>query len=215
MARDSELERLRTIISGEWEAQKYAKKQMDDAWNELQRLQDRNGPQIKSLKEQHDRMYEEMGAAFRDASNAFSSGDHEDAKRYSARGREIQAEMRELPPRRRRLIDEIEPARKRWSAARDVYLDKKHVFRLAKERFDDRKRQLSTERRDVAVKAGTPRQYWDDVKVVEEASGSTSVYFGGTGKPDGPGHAHYVVDRFGNLTWRREPNESRGRHNAR
>lgn len=215
MARDSELERLRTIMTGEWEALKYAKAQMDSAWEELQRVQGHNDPQIKSLKDQHDRMYEQMGTAFREASDAFSSGNHERAKECSARGRQIQADMRELPPRRRRLIDEIEPVRKRWSAARDVYMDKKHVHRLAKERFDDRKRQLSTERRDTAVRAGTPRQYWDNVKVVEEASGNTSVYFGGVGKPDGPGHAHYVVDRFGNLTWRREPNESRGRHNAR
>lgn len=215
MARDSELERLRTLMNGEWETLKYAKQQMDDAWEALQRLQDRNGPQIQSLKEQHDRLYEQMGSAFSDASNAFSSGDHEGAKRYSSRGREIQAEMRELPPRRRRLIEEIEPVRNRWSAARDVYQDKKHIHRLAKERFDDRKRLLQTERRDKVVRAGTPRQYWDDAKVVEETGGVTSVYFGGVGKPDGPGHAHYVIDRFGNLTWRREPGESRGRHNAR
>lgn len=215
MARDSELERLRTIMTGEWEALKYAKMQMDNAWEELQRVQGHNGPQIQSLKDQHDHMYEEMRTAFQEASQAFSRGDHEGAKRYSGKGREIQAKMRELPPRRRRLIEEVEPVRKRWSAARDVYMDRKHVHRLAKERFDDRKRQLSTERRDTAIKAGTPHQYWNDVKVVEEASGNTSVYFGGVGKPDGPGHAHYVIDRFGNLTWRREPNESRGRHNAR
>jgi len=215
MARDNELERLRIIMTGEWEALKYAKVQMDSAWEELQRVQDRNGPQIKSLKDEHDRMYEQMGDAFREASDAFTSGNHERAKEYSTRGHQIQANMRELPPRRRRLIDEIDPLRKRWLAARDVYMDKKHVHRLAKERFDDRKRQLSTKRRDTAVKAGTPRQYWDSVKVVEETSGNTSVYFGGVGKPDGVGHAHYVVDRFGNLTWRREPNESRGRHNAR
>ena len=212
MARDSELERLRTIMGGEWEALDYAKKQMDGAWNELQRLQDRNGPQIKSLKEQHDRMYEQMGAAFRNASNAFSSGDHEGAKHHSAKGREIQAEMRELPPRRRALINEIEPVRARWSAARDVYLDKKHVFRLAKERFDDRKAVLAAARQDAAFRAGVHRGH--EVKVVHKDN-KTHVYFGGVGTPDGAGHAHYVLDQFGNIEYRRDPFQDHGAQNFR
>lgn len=215
MARDSELEELRSLMSGEWEAMKYAKRQMDDAWGELQRVQDRNGPQIKALKDQHDRMYEEMKAAFQDAADAFSAGNHEGhngAKECSSRGRRIQAEMRELPPRRRSLIDEIEPYRARWSAARDAYNDKKRHFQLAKERFDDRKAVIAAANQDAAFRAGVHQGH--DVKVVHKGD-KTHVYFGGIGEPDGQGHAHYVLDSFGNIEYRRDPFQEHGGHNFR
>jgi hypothetical protein len=214
MTRDSELERLRTIMGSEWEAFTHAKQRMNDARNKLQRVQEHNGPQISLLRAQYDGMREEMRIAFSNASTAFSSGNRERAKECSTRGRQIQANMRKLPPRRRRLIDEIEPVRRRWQQACAVYELKKSAFQLAKEQFDDRKSRLVLERRDIAIRAGTPKKYWDDVKVVEESSGNISVYFGGRGKPDGAGHAHYVIGRSGNLIWRREPNDNRGRHTA-
>ena len=43
-----------------------------------------------------------------------------------------------------------------------------------------------------------------DVKAVHEPNGNTSNYYGGQGKPDGPGHSHTVVDSSGNITYHRE-----------
>lgn len=39
------------------------------------------------------------------------------------------------------------------------------------------------------------------------------IYFGGVGKPDGPGHGHYVMDQKGNVTYRREPFDPHGAQN--
>ncbi len=215
MPRDHELDRLRTEMNGAWDAMKYAEQQMNDAWEELQRLQDRYGPQIDSLKAEHQRLYDRTQDLSRDIDSAFNYGNRDEGFRLIEEVKEVRAEMADLPPQWRSMIDEINPARERWSYARDIYKDKKHEHRLAKERFDDRKAELEGARRDSAIRAGVPAHYGDEVKVVNEPGGNTSVYFGGVGKPDGPGHAHYVVDQFGNLTWRREPFEDRGPHNAR
>jgi hypothetical protein len=215
MPRDDELDRLRTEMNGAWEAMQYAKQEHDNAWDESQRLQDRYGDRIKSLKDQHDRMYQEMGQAFSDASSAFSRGDHEEAARCSARGRELKAAMAELPPQWRSMIAELQPAQARWKAARDVYRDKKHEFQLAKERFDDHKAEIEGARRDAALRAEVPAHYGHDVKVVNEPDGSTSIYFGGIGEPDGEGHGHYVLDQFGNITHRREPFQPHRREDRR
>lgn len=47
-----------------------------------------------------------------------------------------------------------------------------------------------------------------DVKVVfNEDKGVTSNYYGGQGKPDGPGHGHTDVDTSGNITYHRDPDD--------
>ncbi len=45
----------------------------------------------------------------------------------------------------------------------------------------------------------------DDVKTQQnEKTGETNNFYGGKGKPDGPGHSHTAVDRNGNVTFHRE-----------
>jgi hypothetical protein len=39
------------------------------------------------------------------------------------------------------------------------------------------------------------------------------IYFGGSGKPDGPGHGHYVIYPDGRITYNRQPYEEHGSHN--
>lgn len=53
-------------------------------------------------------------------------------------------------------------------------------------------------------------------QVVAELGGLdilVNLYFGGVGEPNGPGHAHYVMDANGNLTYKREPFDPHGAQN--
>ncbi|TAK89220.1 hypothetical protein EPO04_03955 [Patescibacteria group bacterium] len=213
MPHDEELDRLRTEMNGAWEAKEYARRQHDDAWDEVQSVQSRNGYRIESLRAEHDRKFDQMKAAYDAASNAFLNGDHDEAARKSAEGRSLRAELPSLVSERRSLVEECKAAQRGLEATRDVLKDKKHQFRLAKERFDDRKAVLEASRRDVAFKAGV-QHYGHDVKVVHKDN-KTHVYFGGVGRPDGAGHAHYVLDEFGNIEYRRDPFQERGPHNFR
>lgn len=36
----------------------------------------------------------------------------------------------------------------------------------------------------------------------------TDTYFGGEGKPDGPGHGHVVTDEYGNVRYARDSEEN-------
>jgi hypothetical protein len=51
------------------------------------------------------------------------------------------------------------------------------------------------DKKSIAVKAGVPQQYHDNLWVSTDSNGNTNIYFGGIGKPNGPGHGHYVMDR--------------------
>jgi hypothetical protein len=214
MPYDYEYDRLRTEMNGAWEAKEYAKREHDQAWDEVQSTQSSYGWRIEQLTRDHDRAFEDMKSAFEDASNAFTRGDHDEAAHCSARGRELRDSLSGYVSERRGYIDECKRAQARHKAAREVYQDKKHEFMLAKERFDDHKAMREAAKQDKLLAAGL-QHYGHDVLVKHEEDGSTSIYFGGIGRPDGEGHAHYVVDRFGNITYRRDPFSERGPQNFR
>lgn len=83
--------------------------------------------------------------------------------------------------------------------------------RLEKVKAESQKRR--NDKKDVAAKAGVPYQYRDDVWVSTDRDGNTNIYFGGVGKPNGPGHGHYVMDRSGNVTYKRNPYDPHGAQN--
>lgn len=83
--------------------------------------------------------------------------------------------------------------------------------RLEKVKAESQKRR--NDKKDVAAKAGVPYQYRDDVWVSTDRDGNTNIYFGGVGKPNGPGHGHYVMDRSGNVTYKRDPYNPHGAQN--
>jgi hypothetical protein len=202
-------------MNGAWDAMQRAKEDHDRAWDETTANQSRYGHRIESLKTEHDRTFDQMQSAFQAASDAFSRGDHDEAARRSSEGRDLKTRLPGLVSERRGYIDKCKRAQDHHRSARDVYKAKQRDFHLARERFNDRKAELEGARRDAAVRAGVPSHYGHEVKVKVEPHGVTSVYFGGIGTPDGPGHAHYVVDQSGKITWRRDPFENRGPHNAR
>ena len=85
-----------------------------------------------------------------------------------------------------------------------------------KDRLDELKsanRKRREDKKSIAAKAGVPFQYRDNVWISKDSDGNTNIYFGGIGKPDGPGHGHYVMDQNGNVTYRREPFDPHGAQN--
>ena len=83
--------------------------------------------------------------------------------------------------------------------------------RLEKVKAEGQKRR--EDKKSIAAKAGVPYQYHDNVWVSTDSSGNTNIYFGGVGKPNGPGHGHYVMDRNGNVTYKRDPFDPHGAQN--
>ena len=83
--------------------------------------------------------------------------------------------------------------------------------RLEQVRASSKKRR--EDKKSIAAKAGVPFQYRDNVWISKESDGNINIYFGGEGKPDGPGYGHYVMDQNGNVTYRREPFDPHGAQN--
>lgn len=71
----------------------------------------------------------------------------------------------------------------------------------------------AAERRVIALRAGVPAEYADSVHVAYGPTGKTSVYYGGEGRPDGPGHGHIVLDNDGRVIYWRNPSDPHGTQN--
>ena len=69
------------------------------------------------------------------------------------------------------------------------------------------------DKKSIAAKAGVPHQYRKNVWISTDSNGNTNIYFGGIGEPNGPGHGHYVMDRSGKVTYRRDPHDDHGVQN--
>ena len=69
------------------------------------------------------------------------------------------------------------------------------------------------DKRQIAERAGVPHQYLNDVWVSKDINGNTNIYFAGVGKPNGPGHGHYVVDSSGKTIYKRDPFDPHGAQN--
>lgn len=104
----------------------------------------------------------------------------------------------------------------------DEFHKAKSEFNQVKQRFDEKLTQVKAEhqrvkeeRKALAHQAGIPLQYLNNVWVTQKTDGTTHIYFGGVGKPAGPGHGHYVMDKRGIVTYQREPLAEHGSHNYR
>lgn len=103
-------------------------------------------------------------------------------------------------------IKEFQQAKAEYDKARDAFRARLEVVRAKRER----RRQ---DNRTVAERAGVPSMYLDDVWVSYEPGGTANIYFGGVGKPNGPGHGHYVMTASGEVTYRRDPFDPHGAEN--
>ena len=121
-----------------------------------------------------------------------------------------------------RAKDEHEQAKAAHEHANNDFKRAKADFDTAAKAFQARLSELKTansnkkeNNRAIAAKAGVPYQYRDDVYVSEGSDGIIQIYFGGIGKPDGPGHGHYTMDSNGKVTHDRNPFEPHGPQNFR
>ena len=173
------------------------------------------------------------GAAARshaDDGHAFKA----EAQRYVEERRRLVAEIRAARDRHagpkadfQRAKADFTAAKQRFDqakaeheCAKDEFQRAKREFDVARQAFKARLEKVRAERnrrredkRAIAERAGVPSQYLDDLWVSRDSNGNTNIYFGGVGKPNGPGHGHYVVDRNGRVTYRRNPNDPHGSHN--
>ena len=109
--------------------------------------------------------------------------------------------------------DEHRRAQENFKRAKEVFDQASKAFKARLEVVRSHSKKRQDDKKSIAKKAGVPYQYQDKVWVSKDRDGSTNIYFGGVGKPDGPGHGHYVMDSSGKVTYKREPFDDHGGQN--
>ena len=158
----------------------------------------------------------------------------EESKTYVCERRRLVEEIRSARDKFQECKPAFQDAKDYFSSAKDTFNSAKAEhkraqaeFKKAKAEFDDcvkafkarldELKSASQKRREdkksIAEKAGVPSQYRDNVWISTDSNGNTNIYFGGFGKPDGPGHGHYVMDQHGTVIYRRGPSEPHGTQN--
>lgn len=169
------------------------------------------------------RMYADQGHAY----EAESQGHVAERRRLVEEIRSARAAHEATKPAFQRTKDDFSACKRTFDAAKAEHERAGAEFKRAKADFDscakafksrlEKVKAESQKRRngkkDVAAKAGVPYQYRDDVWVSTDRDGNTNIYFGGVGKPNGPGHGHYVMDRSGSVTYKRDPYDPHGAQN--
>ena len=160
---------------------------------------------------------------------------------YKAEAQDCVAERRQLVAEIRAAREQFDAVKPAFQAAKDEFAGARQAFQSAKaehERAQAEFKRAKTEfdscakafqarlnelkamnrkrcedKKSIAAKAGVPLQYRNNVWISKESDGNTNIYFGGVGKPDGPGHGHYVMDQHGTVTYRRDPFNPHGAQN--
>lgn len=167
MAKDAELDRLKTAqdlafqrkqdayqtMQQAWEKRSSAREVMnraheakqsaysvqDASWQDYQKVRALNGPRIDRLNEQQEAAYENMKRAFDSASSAHMSRDGASSRRYADQGHAYKAESQGYVSERRRLVREIRSAKARLEATKPAFQRAKDDFSAAKRTFDSAK----------------------------------------------------------------------------
>ena len=239
--RDAELDRLKSARESArqrqqaaWQAYVSIKQTNGPRIDSLNAQQERAYQNMKSAFESaslahdmHDgasaRMYADQGHAYKAESQT-----------CVAERRQLVAEIRAARERFDAIKPAFQVAKGEFACARQTFQSAKAEheraqaeFKRAKAEFDScakafqarlnelkaMNRKRREDKKSIAEKAGVPLEYRDDVWISKESDGNTNIYFGGVGKPDGPGHGHYVMDRNGNVTYRRDPFDPHGAEN--
>ena len=187
------------------------------------------------------RAFDNASSAYSSRNGAMAASYAADGHRYKAEAQGHVAERRRLVGELREAKDrhdntkpafqhakvEFTTAKREFEQARDAHNGAKQKFQEAKAAFDKASTAFRTrlekvkadnasrndDRREIARKAGVPTQYLDSIWVSPNGKGGHNIYFGGVGRPNGPGHAHYVIDSSANVTYRRYPFDPHGAHN--
>lgn len=98
--------------------------------------------------------------------------------------------------------------RKKWQEHEKAVVD----FGQAKQEYREAFAALKEVSRILAQAIGVADCYLDAIEVRRSYS-EVHIFFGGTGWPLGPGHAHYIVNVRGSVRYRREPASPHGGQN--
>ena len=187
------------------------------------------------------RSYDVASSAYDRRDGASASSHAAEGRSYKEESQRCVAERRRLveeirsartqhdasKPAFQRAKDDFSSAKRAFDSAKAEHERAQMEFKRAKADFDScakafrsRLEKVKTEgqkrredKKSIAAKAGVPHQYRDNVLVSTDSSGNTNIYFGGVGKPNGPGHGHYGMDRNGNVTYKRDPFDPHGAQN--
>lgn len=216
LARDPEIDRLKSIQDSCFERKQKAYNKQSELWNEVSKLSTR----IEYTKQRQQRLYGQMKDCFERASAAHNSKDFSNAKLNASQGHDYQYQNQQAVSELRGLIAEVKVLRDAQKRALEEFRSTKESFDRASKDFQTRleivkaKNQRDRdERKDIARRAGVPNHYIDNVWVKKSTDGITHIFFGGAGKPDGPGHGHYTVDINGKVSYDRDPWEQHGSQN--
>lgn len=167
--------------------------------------------------------YADQGRAYK----AESQGYVEERRRLVAELRSAGDNQKSYAPAFQAAKGRFDSAKREFDAAKAAHERTQTEFKASKEAFDKASKAFKArlevvkaqnarnknDKRSVAQKAGVPAQYLDNVYVSKDPNGNTNIYFGGMGEPNGPGHGHYVLDRSGKVTYKREPYQEHGGKN--
>lgn len=106
-----------------------------------------------------------------------------------------------------------EQAQVDFKLAKDAFNESVKLFRLRLEQVKNDSKKRKKDKIALAIKAGIPAEYIDRCWIKIDSEGNVNIYFGGIDTPDGPGHGHYCMNKFGKITYRREPLDSHGPQN--
>lgn len=185
--------------------------------------------------------YSNASSAYESRNGAMASSYAADGRRYKEESQQYVNERRGLVAELRTAKDRHEATKPAFQRAKDNFNSAKHAFdsakaehertqaefksakasfdaasqafrsRLEKVRAEGQKKR--EDKKAIAAKAGVPHQYHDNLWVSTDSNETTNIYFGGIGKPNGPGHGHYAMDRNGNVTYKRDPFDPHGAQN--
>lgn len=187
------------------------------------------------------RAYDNASSAYDRRDGASASSYAADGRRYKEESQGYVAERRRLvddikaararheatKPAFQRAKDEFNAAKQEFARTKAEHESAQSAFKQTKADFDQavksfrsrlekvkaENKNRNEDRQALARQAGVPTQYLDKVWVSKKPDGTVNLYFGGVGEPNGPGHGHYVMDRSGNVTYKRDPFDPHGAHN--
>lgn len=217
-----------------WEAYMSVKRANSPRIDSLNAQQEQSWRNMKSAFESASLAHD-----MRDGASARMYADQGHA--YKAESQTCVAERRQLVAEIRAARERFDAVKPAFQAAKDAFVCARQTFQSAKAeheraqdafkhakaeldsctkafqtRLDELKsasRKRCEDKKSIAAKARVPLQYRDNVWISTEPNGNVNIYFGGVGKPDGPGHGHYVMNRNGTVTYRRDPFKSHGAQN--
>lgn len=169
------------------------------------------------------RMYADQGHAYKAESQTcvaerrqLVAGIRTARERFDAVKPAFQAAKSELACARQAFQSakaEHERAQTEFKRAKAEFESCAKAFKARLDELKSASRKQREDKKSLAVRVGVPLQYQDNVWISTDSDGNTNIYFGGVGKPDGPGHGHYVMDRNGAVTYRRDPFDPHGAQN--